>query len=58
MQHSMCNFFCMTSRNRSVQESCLRRNRCKDDSEDDVSQVVDDLEAVIRELEIEDEEER
>lgn len=28
MQHSMCNFFCMTSRHRSVQENCLKRNRC------------------------------
>ena len=56
MQHSMCTFFCMTSRNKSVQESCLKRNRCNG-REDTSRGVNDDLEAVIRDLEIEDEEE-
>ena len=49
MQHSMCSFFCMTSRHRSVQENCLRRNKCRDGGGDlDHPLEVDD--AVVTEI--------
>ena len=56
MQHSMCNFFCRTSRHRSVQETCLKRNNCLrvNSDLDDLLEVDDrqgdDDDAVITEI--------
>ena len=59
MRHSMCNFFCMTSRHASVQANCLRRNRCKrvkgltviDDRQEAEEVLDEDADALITDAE-------
>ena len=57
-QHSMCNFFCMLSRAPSVQQNCLKRNKClrvkglagRDDLLQFDNRQDDELDAVVLEV--------